>query len=94
MPGRPWLDVPVSTRKCTHVELYGVSIGVELNQSVYLAWDPNVQERLADKGFNPGPLDGQMGEKTQVALRQFQRTHGLPPTGGLDEATRIALGLE
>jgi hypothetical protein len=94
MPGHPWLYVRVSTRKSTHVELYGVSIGVELNQSVYLARDPNVQERLADKGFNPGPLDGQMDEKTQVALRQFQHTHRLPPTGGLDEATRSALGLE
>jgi hypothetical protein len=53
-----------------------------------------VQERLADRGFNPGPLDGQMGEKTQFALLQFQRAHGLPPTGGLDEATRAALGLD
>jgi peptidoglycan hydrolase-like protein with peptidoglycan-binding domain len=52
------------------------------------------QERLGDRGFNPGPRDGQMGEKTQVALRQFQRAHGLPPTGVLDDATRAALGLE
>jgi hypothetical protein len=55
---------------------------------------PQAQERLASKGFNPGPLDGQMGVKMQAALRQFQRAHGLAPTGELDEATRAALGLE
>jgi hypothetical protein len=52
------------------------------------------QERLAAQGFDPGPLDGRMGAKTQAALRQFQRAHGLPMTGKLDEATRTALGRE
>jgi hypothetical protein len=53
-----------------------------------------IQERLAEKGFNPGPLDGQMGAKTAAALHQFQRAHGLPITGELDAATLRALGLE
>jgi hypothetical protein len=52
------------------------------------------QARLAEQGFDPGPRDGQMGPKTQAALRQFQRAHGLPLTGKLDEATRAALGID
>jgi hypothetical protein len=52
------------------------------------------QERLAEKGFDPGPITGQMGAKTQDALRQFQRGQGLSPTGELDERTRKALGMD
>lgn len=62
--------------------------------SVQGAMIRQAQEHLADKGFNPGPLDGQIGAKMQAALRQFQHAHGLPPTGGLDAATQTALGLE
>jgi localization factor PodJL len=52
------------------------------------------QERLAGQGFDPGPINGQMGAKTQDALRQFQRAQGLAPTGELDERTRKALGMD
>jgi Putative peptidoglycan binding domain len=52
------------------------------------------QERLAAQGFNPGIPDGQMGATTQAAIRQFQRAHGLPTTGDLDDATQRALGVE
>jgi Putative peptidoglycan binding domain len=52
------------------------------------------QERLAEQGFDPGPINGQMGAKTQAALRQFQRAQGLALTGELDERTRKALGME
>jgi hypothetical protein len=52
------------------------------------------QERLAGQGFDPGPINGQMGAKTQAALRQFQRAQGLAPTGELDERTRKALGID
>ena len=52
------------------------------------------QERLDEKGFDPGPINGQMGAKTQDALRQFQRAQGLSPTGELGERTRKALGMD
>jgi protein TonB len=51
-----------------------------------------VQERLRAAGENPGPSDGAPGAQTVAALRQYQRTHGLPITGLLDEATQRALG--
>jgi Putative peptidoglycan binding domain len=52
------------------------------------------QERLTEKGFDPGPITGQMGAKTQDALRQFQQSQGLTPSGELDEPTHRALGIK
>lgn len=36
-----------------------------------------VQAELAVRGFNPGPIDGIMGARTDRALRTFQRDEGL-----------------
>lgn len=49
------------------------------------------QERLKEAGFNPGPTDGQLGAQTKDALKEYQKAHGLPPTGQLDEPTRELL---
>ena len=64
---------------------------------VHAASDPAVEEtqrRLAERGFDPGRIDGAMGWRTRGALRQFQRSAGLPDTGRIDDATRKALGLK
>jgi len=45
------------------------------------------QRRLAQLGFDPGPADGAMGQRTANALRAFQRERGLDVTGRLDAAT-------
>jgi hypothetical protein len=50
------------------------------------------QVLLKATGFNPGPADGTLGERTRVALRQYQQVNGLPVTGELDQATQEALG--
>jgi peptidoglycan hydrolase-like protein with peptidoglycan-binding domain len=49
------------------------------------------QERLKDAGFNPGPADGQLGTQTKEALKEYQKAHGLPQTGELDDSTRELL---
>jgi protocatechuate 3,4-dioxygenase beta subunit len=49
------------------------------------------QQQLTNLGFDPGPVDGLMGPMTAGALRAFQQSRGLNPTGQLDEATRRAL---
>jgi len=36
-----------------------------------------VQAELAVRGFNPGPVDGVMGPRTEQALRTFQRDQGI-----------------
>ena len=53
-----------------------------------------VQEALTERGFEPGKIDGAMGSRTRNALREFQRSVGLPSTGEIDAATIAALGLD
>ncbi|MFD1891827.1 peptidoglycan-binding protein [Ottowia beijingensis] len=50
------------------------------------------QQRLLDKGYDPGTVDGISGPRTANALRQFQRDEGLMATGRLDSETMNALG--
>jgi peptidoglycan hydrolase-like protein with peptidoglycan-binding domain len=50
-----------------------------------------VQARLKEAGFNPGPVDGQLGAQTREAIKEYQKAHGLPQTGKLDEPTRDLL---
>jgi peptidoglycan hydrolase-like protein with peptidoglycan-binding domain len=38
-----------------------------------------------------GPMDGQLGAQTREAIKEYQRAHGLPQTGQLDEPTRDLL---
>lgn len=52
-----------------------------------------VQEQLAQRGFDPGPADGQMGAQTRGALRNFQQSKGMSDTG-LDSKTLEALGVQ
>jgi len=51
----------------------------------------SLQQRLADAGFNPGPIDGIFGSLTEQALRQFQSANGLSDSGSVDQATWDAL---
>lgn len=51
----------------------------------------HAQEQLKEAGFDPGPIDGQFGPQTQAALREFQKSHGLPQTGQFDQATKQQL---
>lgn len=37
-----------------------------------------VQRALAAKGYNPGPIDGQLGRQTVSAMQKFQADNGLP----------------
>ena len=51
-----------------------------------------VQSRLANLGFYAGELDGKESDALTEALREFQTTHGLEPSGAADERTLEALG--
>ena len=42
-----------------------------------------VQRVLADLGYAPGRIDGQLGPQTVEAIRRFQRDRGLEPSGEL-----------
>jgi hypothetical protein len=51
-----------------------------------------IQKSLKDKGYNPGPVDGILGNGTKTALLQFQRDKHLPE-GNLTLETLNALGV-
>jgi peptidoglycan hydrolase-like protein with peptidoglycan-binding domain len=51
----------------------------------------DAQIALRAAGYEPGRIDGMMGPKTQMAIREFQASHGLPQTGQLDETTQQQL---
>ena len=52
-----------------------------------------VQTALSALGYDPGPVDGQVGPKTRAAVRAFQRDHKLLADGVVGPVTRGALGL-
>ncbi|MBI5157751.1 MAG: peptidoglycan-binding protein [Acidimicrobiia bacterium] len=51
-----------------------------------------LQTLLTNQGFNPGPIDGKFGPRTEAAVRSFQTARSLPVTGVVDTATWTALG--
>lgn len=52
-----------------------------------------VQRGLANKGFDPGPVDGYMGSKTCTAIVNFQKSRRLAADGIVGVNTGNALGL-
>lgn len=50
-----------------------------------------IQEALANAGYNPGAIDGKNGRQTRDAVRAFQRAHGLPVDGKVGRKTWEAL---
>lgn len=52
-----------------------------------------LQQRLQEKGFNPGSIDGVFGLGTKAAVRAFQKANGLEPDGIVGQQTWKALGM-
>ena len=52
-----------------------------------------LQQALAARGFDPGPIDGILGNRTRAALRAFQQQQKLAGAGRFDRETATALGL-
>ena len=46
----------------------------------------NIQAILNDRGYDAGPVDGIMGDRTRNAIAAFQRDNGLAVTGNVDQA--------
>jgi Putative peptidoglycan binding domain/Resolvase, N terminal domain len=50
-----------------------------------------VQRRLVQLGYRPGPVDGLFGPRTRAATRWFQYKHGLPVNGRVSRSTLTVL---
>lgn len=63
-----------------------------ITRRAYGAYDPDVwviQTYLSELGFNPGPIDGQWGQKTLSAALTFRSWAGLPAAAGTDAGSVI-----
>ncbi|WP_230675721.1 peptidoglycan-binding domain-containing protein [Ralstonia solanacearum] len=40
-----------------------------------------LQQKLTDRGYDPGTIDGIIGDRTQQAIRAYQKDHQLPQDG-------------
>ncbi len=49
------------------------------------------QRLLKQMGYDPGPIDGVPGPRTQAAIRSFQRRTGLTPTGEISEGLIVKM---
>ncbi|MCA9711494.1 MAG: peptidoglycan-binding protein [Myxococcales bacterium] len=88
--GRLHEPVPPGTER---VELVVAQRRFELQVSGLPAAEAveGAQERLNHLHYFAGEVDGDLGRFTAGALERFQRDHGLPVTGVLDEATAARL---
>jgi len=53
-----------------------------------------VQERLAERGYYRGPVDGDAGPGTRSAIASYQADHGLRVTGHINDALLGSLRLD
>lgn len=52
-----------------------------------------IQQQSNRLGYNAGFVNGVWNRSTEIAMTEFQRAHGLDPTGNLDFSSIAALGL-
>lgn len=51
----------------------------------------SVEQRLRSLGYEPGPIDGQLDERSRVAIESYQASRGMQPTGYLDRQTVVGI---
>jgi len=51
-----------------------------------------VEDRLKEEGYNPGPIDGVIDPRTESAIEDFQMANNMP-IGGLTPDTLVSLGI-
>ena len=61
------------------------------NSSLIINSTLDIQQFLANNGFNPGPIDGQPGPKTKNAIISFQKENGLLADGIAGNKTKAAM---
>lgn len=82
---------------------YGSASPIKINPpaAVYAINAPNmdeavitrIQEALAEKGYDPGEIDGEFGPNTQTAVLRFQEAEGMVVDGAVGPETAEALGV-
>jgi peptidoglycan hydrolase-like protein with peptidoglycan-binding domain len=89
--------VPVFAQAATDSQMGGQSSsGMQSMSNNTRTGSPikTVQNKLIDKGYNVGKVDGIWGSRSAAALKKYQQANGLQATGQLDQQTADTLGLE
>lgn len=73
---------------------YAPSTYVSLSYSPMNSLDYAVQDALRELGYYNGPLDGDIGPMSRLAIANFQADNGLEPSGIIDETLVSYLGIE
>jgi hypothetical protein len=79
-----WVVFDLASPSVAYAPDYGYSSGSVV---------ADVQARLADRGYNPGPIDGVLGSGTRAAIADYQSDAGLPVTARIDGNLLRSLGL-
>ena len=85
-----------NTARNTLLTCLMMTVGLGLSGALaagYNAVTQQAQSVLAERGFDPGTLDGIAGGNTRKAVLAFQTQSGLPATGILNSATLEKLGI-
>lgn len=56
-----------------------------------MATTVEIQKRLVELGYDPGPVDGARGRRTRAAIKKFQTLHNLEADGIVGKLTMAAL---
>jgi localization factor PodJL len=92
---KPVATVPHSAvmRASWHPDVAAVAVRPEAAQtnSAQLNVIAEAQRLLAERGYDPGPVDGRPGPRTEAAVRSFQRRAGLAETGQITQSLIVKM---
>lgn len=80
-------EYSVQGKKITHVHDLPDQFNAMTDQDQVMM----VQRKLQERGYDPGPADGLLGDLTRSALRRFQADNGAFPDGKLSPTTMAML---
>lgn len=92
------VELPLDTPHA-EVSIFGIVKRLELAH-LDPTWDDDedrpivagIQARLANLGYDPGPVDGLLGPRTTRAIRAFEIDRAMTPTGHVSRALASRLG--
>lgn len=87
----PTIERELSERARKDTDLYAMMVPYQVSITIDKVRVPpapppsrmvqEIQRHLGARGYEPGPADGRLGERTRQAIEKFQRDHGIAVDG-------------